>query len=320
MECDRTTLIEMYHTMLRIRRFEERVGELFGRAMIWGGVHLCTGQEAMATGACAALNKDDYITSTHRGHGHCIAKGGELGKMMAEIFGRANGYCKGKGGSMHIADTEAGILGANGIVGAGIPIAVGAALAAKYKGTGQVSIAFFSDGASNTGSFHEAVNLGCVLRLPVVFVCENNQWAVSTAASYSLPIKNIAERAVGYGIPGVTVDGNDVLAVYAAVKEAVGRARHGDGPSLVEGKTYRWEGHYRGDPELYRAKEEVAEWREKRDPITRFRAYLLEEEVLTEQQIHGMETEVEAEVDAAVRFAESSPKPELSLLYEDLYA
>jgi pyruvate dehydrogenase E1 component alpha subunit len=320
MECDRKTLIQMYRTMLRIRRFEEIVGELFGQGRIWGGVHLYTGEEAMAAGACAALNSDDYITSTHRGHGHCIAKGGELGKMMAELFGRANGYCKGKGGSMHIADLEAGILGANGIVGAGIPIAVGAALAAKYKGTGQVSAAFFSDGASNTGSFHEAVNLAAVLRLPVVFVCENNQWAVSTAASYSVPVENIAERAVAYGIPGLTVDGNDVLAVYGAVREAVDRARHGDGPSLVEGKTYRWEGHYRGDPEQYRSKEEVTEWRNKGDPIPRFRMYLLEQGVLNEEQMHAMETAAEEDVAEAVRFAESSPKPEPDGLYEDLYA
>ena len=264
MELDKKTLVKMYRTMLRIRRFEEKVGELFTQGKIWGAVHLYTGQEAVATGACAALNKDDYITSTHRGHGHCIAKGGELPRMMAEIFGRASGYCKGKGGSMHIADMEVGILGANGIVGAGIPIAVGAALAAKYRGTGQISLAFFSDGASNTGSFHEAVNLSAVLKLPVVFVCENNQWAVSTSVSYSVPIQNIADRAVAYGMPGTTVDGNDVLAVYDAVKQAVERARNAYGPSLVECKTYRWEGHYRGDPETYRSKEEVMEWRRKR--------------------------------------------------------
>ena len=269
MEFDGRMLTDIYRTMLRIRRFEEKVGELFTQGKIWGAVHLYTGQEAIATGACAALNKDDYITSTHRGHGHCIAKGGQLHKMMAEIFGRVNGYCKGKGGSMHIADMEAGILGANGIVGAGIPIAVGAALAAKYRATGQVSLAFFSDGASNTGSFHEAVNLSAVLKLPAIFVCENNQWAVSTSARYSVPIQNIADRAAAYNMPGKTVDGNDVLAVYTAVKEAVDRARNSGGPSLVEAKTYRWEGHYRGDPEVYRSRDEVAEWRKQRDPITR---------------------------------------------------
>jgi len=320
MELDKKTLVKMYRTMLRIRRFEEKVGELFTQGKIWGAVHLYTGQEAVATGACAALNKDDYITSTHRGHGHCIAKGGELPRMMAEIFGRASGYCKGKGGSMHIADMEVGILGANGIVGAGIPIAVGAALAAKYRGTGQISLAFFSDGASNTGSFHEAVNLSAVLKLPVVFVCENNQWAVSTSVSYSVPIQNIADRAVAYGMPGTTVDGNDVLAVYDAVKQAVERARNAYGPSLVECKTYRWEGHYRGDPETYRSKEEVMEWRRKRDPITRFRRYLLREGVVTEEQAQAMELEVQREIEEAVRFAESSPEPEASLLYEDLYA
>jgi len=221
---------------------------------------------------------------------------------------------------MHIADMEAGILGANGIVGAGIPIAVGAALAAKYRATGQVSLAFFSDGASNTGSFHEAVNLSAVLKLPAIFVCENNQWAVSTSARYSVPIQNIADRAAAYNMPGKTVDGNDVLAVYTAVKEAVDRARNSGGPSLVEAKTYRWEGHYRGDPEVYRSRDEVAEWRKQRDPITRICGYLLKEKVLTEEQLRAIEAEVQEEIEDAVRFAESSALPDSLLLYEDLYS
>lgn len=320
MAIDQKKMLDMYRTMLKIRKFEEQVGELFLNGHIWGAVHLYSGEEAVAVGACAALSPDDYITSTHRGHGHCIAKGGDLRLMMAEIYGRATGYCKGKGGSMHIADVEAGILGANAIVGDGIGIAVGAALASRIKGTNQVALAFFGDGAVGTGIFHEAINLASVLKLPAVFVCENNQFAVSTRVSYSSPVAHIADRAAAYGIPSMTVDGNDVLAIYNAVHQAVGRARQGGGPSLIEGLTYRWEGHFKGDPEGYRRAEEVAEWREKRDPIKLFAAYLLQNGITTEEALRQIDTEVQAQVKEAVAFAEGSPLPETESLFVNLYA
>jgi TPP-dependent pyruvate/acetoin dehydrogenase alpha subunit len=311
--------IALYRTMVTIRLFEEKVGALFTVARIHGGVHLYLGQEAVATGACAALRPDDYITSTHRGHGHCIAKGGRLDLMLAEIFGKVTGYCKGKGGSMHIADLDSGILGANGIVGGGIPIAVGAAFACKLQKNNRVVLCFFSDGASNQGSFHEALNLAAVLTLPVVFLCENNQWAVSTPSNYSVPVENIADRSASYGMPGSVVDGNDVLAVYQGVKEAVDRARSGGKPTLVEAKTYRWGGHYKGDPQVYRSRQEVEEWRQKRDPITLFQQRLEAEGLLDETGAEAIRTEVQRAIDSAVQFAEASPEPGLELLYADLY-
>lgn len=320
MELSNDQLIEMYRIMVTIRRFEEKVAELFTAAKLRGSVHVYIGEEAVATGACSALRDDDYVTSTHRGHGHCIAKGGELPRMMAEIYGRATGYCKGKGGSMHIADLEAGILGANGIVGAGIPIAVGAALACKITGSGRVVLSFFGDGAANTGSFHEAINLASVLKVPVVFVCENNQWAVSTPVAYSLPVPNIADRAASYGIPGEVVDGSNVLAVHAAVEAAAGRARAGQGPTLIEAKTYRWGGHYQGDPQRYRARDEVERARREHDPIALYLARLEAQGVLTTEQAEVMDARVQSEVEAAVQFAESSPEPDPTLLFEDLYA
>jgi len=320
MEYDKEFLVGLYRTMLKIRLFEEKTAEVFSEGRIHGAVHLYIGEEAVATGACAALRPDDYITSTHRGHGHCLAKGGQPDRMMAEIFGKATGYCKGKGGSMHIADLDVGILGANGIVGGGIPIAVGAALGTRIKKEDRVTLCFFGDGASNTGSFHESLNLASVLQLPVVFVCENNQWAVSTPARYSLRVENVADRAVSYAMPGVVVDGNDPLAVYEAVHEAVERARGGGGPTLIEAKTYRWEGHYRGDPETYRSREEVREWREKRDPIKLFGEKLKREGILTDEEATTIRAETEKLIEDAVRFAEESPLPSLDLLYADLYA
>jgi pyruvate dehydrogenase E1 component alpha subunit len=316
----RETLVEMYRKMRQIRAFEERVGELYLQGRIWGAVHLYTGEEAMAVGACFALRPDDYVTSTHRGHGHCIAKGGDLRRMMAEIYGREAGYCKGKGGSMHIADVDAGILGANAIVGDGIGIAVGAALGSRIKGTDQVSLAFFGDGAVSAGIFHEAVNLAAVLTLPVVFVCENNQYAVSTSISYASPVGRVADRAAAYGIPSCTIDGNDVLAVYEAVKEAVEAARRGSGPALIEGLTYRWEGHYKGDPEVYRSSVEIAEWRENRDPVQLFAARLIDQNVLTSGQIDSIDAEIQAQVEDAVAYAEGSPDPVLECLHIDLFA
>jgi TPP-dependent pyruvate/acetoin dehydrogenase alpha subunit len=240
--------------------------------------------------------------------------------MMAEIYGRATGYCKGKGGSMHIADLDVGILGANGIVGGGIPIAVGAAIGARVKKEDRVTLCFFGDGASNTGSFHESLNLAAVLRLPVVFVCENNRWAVSTPVCYSLPVENVADRAASYGMPGAVADGSDPLAVYEAVREAAARARRGEGPTLVEAKTYRWEGHFRGDPETYRSREEVNDWRQNRDPLRLFAARLKEEGIAGDEDLAVVRGEVGGLVSTAVAFAEQSPLPPPELLYADVYA
>lgn len=317
---DRARLAWMYRTMLRIRRFEERVKQLFRDARLRGSVHLYIGEEAVATGACAALRPDDYITSTHRGHGHCIAKGGRLDRMMAELYGRETGYCKGKGGSMHIADLDSGILGANGIVGAGIPIAVGAALGARILGRDRVALAFFGDGGANQGAFHEGINFAAVQKLPVVFVCENNLYSQTTPNKYTIAGGSVARRAEAYGIPGEQVDGQDVLAVYRSVKAAVDRARAGQGPSLIECLTYRFEGHFLGDPETYRAREEVQEWREKRDPIPLFAARLIAAGQFSQAELDQMDQEVLAEVEDAVRFAENSPPPRLEALWEDVYA
>jgi TPP-dependent pyruvate/acetoin dehydrogenase alpha subunit len=320
MEVSHDRCIDMYRTMVAIRRFEEKVAELHMAARLRGSVHVYLGEEAVATGACAALRQTDYITSTHRGHGHCIAKGGELPRMMAEIFGRQTGYCKGKGGSMHIADIEAGILGANGIVGAGIPIAVGAAVGCQVKGIDRIVLSFFGDGAANTGSFHEAINLASVLKAPVIFLCENNQWAVSTPVSYALPVPSVADRAHAYDIPGETVDGGDVLAVYEVVGRAAERARTGHGPSLVEARTYRWAGHFQGDPEGYRSREEVDRMRLAHDPIKMFAGVLEGRGVLSSRQAETIDDQVQREVEAAVEFAESSPEPDPALLFEDLFA
>jgi TPP-dependent pyruvate/acetoin dehydrogenase alpha subunit len=311
-------LLEMYHAMLRIRLFEERVGDLFLQGHIWGAVHLYSGEEAMAVGSCFALRPDDYITSTHRGHGHCIAKGAELKHMMAEIYGRQDGYCGGKGGSMHIADIQGGNLGANAIVGDGLAIACGAALASRIKKTDQISMAFFGDGAVGTGIFHESLNLAAVLRLPVVFMCENNHYAVSTSFRAGSPVGSVADRACAYGFPSASIDGNDVLAVLHAAQKAVERARRGEGPSLIEGVTYRWEGHYKGDPEGYRDREEVASWRDK-DPILRFRRWLATEAGIDEEQLSVIDKLVRQEIEEAVTFAEQSPEPTVHSLYTNIY-
>ncbi len=320
MEMNRKRMIEMYRTMQRIRTFEERVGELFTQGHIWGAVHLYSGEEAVAVGVCSALGKDDYITSTHRGHGHCIAKGAELKPMMAEIFGRESGYCGGKGGSMHIANIERGNLGANAIVGDGIGIAAGAALASRVKGTHQVALAFFGDGATGTGIFHESLNLAAVLQLPVVFVCENNQYAVSTSVRFSSPVPTLADRAKAYSIPAETVDGTDVLAVYQAAVRAIERAREGGGPTLLEALTYRWEGHYKGDPERYRPKEEVAEQRDRHDPIRLFAACLFKDGVSTKEELEEIDASVRQDVEQAVEYAMESPEPALDSLHKNLYA
>lgn len=319
MTLEKTKLLEIYQKMLTIRFFEEKVFELYGQNLVPGTIHLYAGEEAVAVGVCANLRRDDYITSTHRGHGHCIAKGARLDKTMAEILGRKTGYCKGKGGSMHIADFSIGMLGATAVVGAGIPIAAGAGLSVRLRGTDQVVACFFGDGASNQGTFHEAVNLAAVWQLPVLFICENNLYAMGTSQSRVMAVENIADRAVAYGIPGVVADGNDVLAVYEATRVAVERARRGEGPTLIECKTYRQKGHSRYDPATYRPKDEVEKWLSK-DPIARFQTKLLESGVLTQLDIEKLRQEAKTAVDDATKFAIDSPFPDSSEALEDVYA
>ncbi len=319
MAIEKEKLIDMYRVMLRIRTFEGRVSKEFAAGNIPGFVHLYAGEEAVATGACANLRLDDYVLSTHRGHGHLIAKGGKTDLMMAELYGKKTGYNKGKGGSMHIANVDSGMLGADAIVGSGIPIAGGAALSAKMRGTDQVVICFFGDGATNTTRFHEGVNLASIWKLPVVYVCENNLYAESTPISYAANITNIADRAAAYGIPGEVVDGMDVVAVYEAVGETVARARKGEGPTLVECKTYRWYGHFEGDMQTYRTKDEVEEWM-KKDPIPRFREKLIEMGVLTEKEADKIHQGMEEEIEKAVKFAKESPFPAPEETLEDVYA
>jgi len=305
--------------MFEIRLFEEKVFELYAQNLVPGTIHLYAGEEAVAVGVCSNLRKDDYITSTHRGHGHCIAKGAQLKRIMAEILGKKTGYCKGKGGSMHIADFNVGMLGATAVVGAGLPIAMGAGLSIKLRGTDNVVACFFGDGASNQGTFHEAINMAAVWKLPVIFVCENNVYAMGTRQSTVMLIGNIADRAIAYGIPGVAADGNNVLTVYEAAQKAVERARTGQGPTLIECKTYRHKGHSRIDPAKYRPKEEVEEWLRK-DPIRHFKEKLLQTNVLLEAEIRQIEKEVLAEIEEAVKFAIESPHPFAEEALEDVYA
>lgn len=312
------SIVEMYKTMLKIRKFEQVAMNTFAEGKIPGFVHLYIGEEAVATGVCANLKDSDYITSTHRGHGHILAKGGDLKFMMAELFGKATGYCKGKGGSMHIADATKGILGANGIVGAGHNIAVGAGLSAQYRGTDQVCVCFFGDASTNQGTFHESLNMASVWKLPVVFVCENNLYGISMSQNRHQAIKDVADRGVAYNVPGIVVDGNDVFAVYEAAKEAIKRAREGKGPTLIECKTYRHRGHFEGDPCVYKPTEEQEEWLAK-DPIPRFEKYLVENEILTEEKLKEVENKVESQIDEAVDFANNSPYPELESVLEDVY-
>ncbi|MDI3534613.1 MAG: acetoin:2,6-dichlorophenolindophenol oxidoreductase subunit alpha [Thermosediminibacterales bacterium] len=311
--------LEMYSQMLKIRRFEEKVDEFFKANLMWGTCHLCIGEEATAVGAIATLNKDDYITSTHRGHGHCIAKGASLDKMMAELLGKETGYCRGRGGSMHIADVESGNLGANGVVGGGIPIAVGAALSSKMKKDGKVTLCFFGDGASNNGTFHESINLAAVWKLPVVFVVENNLYGMSVPFRKACSAENIADRAKGYSIPGYIVDGNDVEAVFETVNKAVQDARNGKGPSLVECKTYRWKGHSKSDNNVYRTREEIKAWMEK-CPIKRYKEKLIAEGIATEEELKQIEDDVEKEIAKAEEFAKNSPEPKVEDVMDGIYA
>ncbi len=311
-------LVAYLETMLKIRYFEEKVFELLGKDLIKGASHLYAGEEAVAMGAVAAIREDDYIASTHRGHGHCLAKGGDLKKMMAELCGRATGYCKGRGGSMHIADVSKGNLGATGIVGSNIAVAAGAALSMKMQKMDKVVLCFFGDGASNTGGFHESLNMASVWKLPVVFICENNLYGMSVSVGRASAVSDIAVRATAYNMPGEIVDGMDILAVKGAVSKAVKRAREGKGPTLIECKTYRYYGHSRSDPRAYRTRDEEKEWR-KKDPIENFKKKLLEKKMMTEEEISGLEKRTQKEVDEAAEYALSSPWPSVDELMDDVY-
>lgn len=302
--------LDLHRRMVRIRLFEEAAGRLAESNRLPGFLHLYVGEEAVAAGVCGALNDDDHITSTHRGHGHLVAKGGDFNRMMAELMGKATGYCKGKGGSMHISDTSLGMLGANGIVGAGSPIAVGAAFANRYRGRGQVAVAFFGDGSTNIGAFHEAANMACALHLPIVFACENNEYGEFTPRDKTMAITDIVDRAAGYGMPGVIVDGMDVIAVHEAAVEAVERARTGGGPSLIEAKTYRFYNHH-GVQNLglkYRSDDEVAMWKQ-RDPIFTLEDRMIENKAATRDQFDAIWAELRAGIEAAITFADESPYP-----------
>lgn len=319
MNVSKDVMKDMYLRMERIRQFELKAQSLFAEGKIPGFVHLYLGEEAVATGVCQNLRDDDYITSTHRGHGHIVAKGGDLKYMMAEIYGRETGYCKGKGGSMHIADRDKGILGANGIVGAGQNIAVGAGLSILLRKTNQVCVCFFGDGSTNQGTFHESLNLASIWKLPVVFVCENNHYGISMSQERHQAIKDVADRGAAYGIPGIAIDGNDVMAVYEAAEEAIEHARSGQGPTLIECKTYRWRGHFEGDPGLYKPKEEQEAWL-KKDPIPRFAEFMKENGIMTAEEVEILNKQVTDEIAEAIRFAEESPMPSPESVVKDVYS
>ncbi len=312
---------EMYKRMLRIRRFDEEAVVLNKRGEIPGVLHLSTNHEAAVVGATLALREDDYMTGNHRSHGHPIGKGADLGRLMAELMGKRTGTCKGKGGSMHLADFSVGSLGESGIVASALPVAVGVGLSAQVRETDQVCLAFFGDGASNAGAVHESMNLASVWKLPVIFFCENNQWAVTTSVDESVSVRDVATRAAGYGMPGAVVDGNDPVAVYEQTSELVAHARAGEGPSLVEAKVYRTQEHAEGLPisTSYREQEEVERWVE-RDPLPAFRRRLLREGALGEDELAALEADVEREVAAAVEFARESEYPPQEAAFEDLYA
>ena len=313
--------VKLLHTMMLIREFDELAIKLRTAGKIYGSLHPYVGQEAVATGVCANLTAADRITSTHRGHGHCIAKGADIKRMMAELLGRVDGYCKGKGGSMHIADFSVGMLGANGIVAGGLPIATGAALAAKLEGKGDVAVCFFGDGAVTEGEFHECLNISSVWKLPIVFVCENNQYAANNAVGVQHRIIDLAVHAAGYGMPSQSVDGNDVLSVYEGARVAVERAHAGEGPTLVECKTYRWYFHAmrNAPPPEVRPEAEIAAWRE-RDPIGRLAGDLKRRGVLGDVDLATMRKEIQEELARAVDFAEKSPFPDPKDLFTDLFA
>ena len=319
MDLSREKLLKLYETMATIRNFEELGIYEMGQRQLSGSVHSSAGQEAVPTGICAHLNDTDYIASTHRGHGHCIAKGVDPKLMMAELFGRTTGTNKGKGGSMHIADMSRGMLGTNGVVAASVPLAVGAALTSSIKKTGQVAVAFFGDGGANQGVLHESMNLASVWKLPVIFACENNLYAESTPVEYALSVENVADRGAAYSMPGVIVDGMDLFAVYEAAGEAIQRARSGKGPTILECKTYRYYGHTVFDnPHSYRTEEEEQQWRA-RDPLALFRARVLEEGSLNKEELDGIDQAAELLIRDAIKFADESPLPSPEEIYTDVY-
>ena len=316
---DKEKILKMYQDMLKIRYFENKITDLYSKGLMPGLAHLYIGEEAIAVGVCANLTERDFAVSTHRGHGHLIAQRADLKKMMAEVLGKETGYCKGKGGSMHIMDVSKGILGADGIVGAGIPIATGSGYSAKVRGTDQVTISFFGDAASNQGTFHESLNMAAAWKLPVVYVCENNLYGISVDIRKVTNTKDIATRALAYNIPGVVVDGNDVLEVYRVTKEAIKRARKGEGPSLIECKTYRFKGHHVGDPgRLYRLEKETKEWKE-RCPIKTFRERLTKEKISSEEELSLIEEDTKKIIKEAVDFAIQSPYPDKNEVYRNLF-
>jgi len=306
---DKKLSVELLTTMLKIRYFEQAAKTLYKEGQIPGSIHLYIGEEAVAAGACANLDQSDYISSTHRGHGHVIARGGDLNRVMAELFGKADGYNGGRGGSMHIATMELGILGANGIVGAGIPLATGAAFSSFVRKSGQVTICFFGDGATNQGTFHEALNIASVFSLPVVYVCENNLYGVGTCIKNTTRCQQLSMRSFGYGIEGITIDGNDVMAVYETVGKAVQKARSGGGPTFIEAETYRWGTHFEGEPDTYRSPEEVMKWKEA-EPIARFEKELTGKNIMDAEQIKALHKNIQDQVNKAVEFAKASPHPD----------
>jgi len=310
--------LQFLRTMVRIRAFEDTAERMFLDNKLPGFLHLYSGEEAVATGVCSCLTDQDYITSTHRGHGHCIAKGADINRMMAELLGKQTGYSKGKGGSMHIADISKGIIGANGIVGASMPIACGTAFAQKYRGEKNISVAFFGDGASNRGTFHESMNMAAALQLPLVFVCENNQFGMSTPFEVASHNKTISQRASAYDMPGYRCDGNDPLAVREVAEKAIQDAREGKGPSLVECLTWRHSGHFVGDSAIYKKPADQEAWL-KKDPIVRFEARLMEEDGVGREEIDAIHADAEAKIKAAIEFADNSPYPTIDVMYEDLY-
>lgn len=310
-------LLQYYEMMVRIRGVEEKLMEVFSKGEIPGFIHVCIGQEATPVAVCSHLKDSDYMSNTHRGHGHALAKGIDLNFFMAELFGRKNGYCRGRSGSMHLANRKTGILGANGIVGGGLPIATGAAYASKYKKTGQVTVCFFGEGATGEGTFHESLNIASISQLPIVYVCENNEWAEFTHQKVHMPIKNVADRAAAYNMPGTIVP-NDLLKIYQQAGKAVERARAGEGPTLLEVKSTRWHGHFVGDAQKYRAKEEVGAAM-KKDCIMDFEKKLINDKVLRKNDVKRIADKVRKEIEEAVEFARQSPFPDASELMDDLY-
>lgn len=316
---DDSIKIEMLRKMYQIRHFENETEQFIIRGMIHGTCHLYTGEEATAVGAIYAINDDDYITSTHRGHGHCIAKGADLNIMMAELLGKRTGYCKGKGGSMHIADVGSGNLGANGVVGGSIGIATGAALTCKMKKNGKIVVCFFGDGAANQGIFHGSINMASIWDLPIIYLCENNVYGMSTSVKEAFNIEKISDRKCAYGIEGLTIDGNNLVEVFNSVSHFTGECRAGRGPVLIESLTYRWMGHSKSDAQVYRTKEEIKQWVE-RDPIERYKKILIDQKILTEKEDRDLEKEAISQIEEAAKFARESPFPEPSEVEDDVYA